>query len=74
MEFCQLQSEGFVVFLSDFLCCANEVLPVRRTPQHPIFPLSYSSPCYLEAKKAYAVVATSEKALYANVILKKGVL
>jgi L-fucose mutarotase len=29
---------------------------------------------YERAKKAYAVVATSEKALYANLILKKGVL
>jgi L-fucose mutarotase len=29
---------------------------------------------YERAGKAYAVVATSEKALYANVILKKGVL
>jgi L-fucose mutarotase len=29
---------------------------------------------YDRAKKAYAVVATSEKALYANVILKKGVI
>ncbi len=29
---------------------------------------------YDHARKAYAVVATSEKALYANVILKKGVL
>jgi L-fucose mutarotase len=29
---------------------------------------------YERAQKAYAVVATSEKALYANVILKKGVL
>ena len=28
---------------------------------------------YEEAKKAYAVIATSEKALYANVILTKGV-
>ena len=27
---------------------------------------------YTRAKKAYAVVATSEKALYANIILKKG--
>lgn len=26
------------------------------------------------AKKAYAIVATGEKALYANVILKKGVV
>jgi L-fucose mutarotase len=29
---------------------------------------------YERAKRAYAVVATSEKALYANIILKKGVL
>jgi L-fucose mutarotase len=29
---------------------------------------------YERARKAYAVVATSEKALYANIILKKGVL
>lgn len=29
---------------------------------------------YDRAKKAYAIVATSEKALYANVILKKGVI
>jgi L-fucose mutarotase len=29
---------------------------------------------YDRAKNAYAVVATSEKALYANIILKKGVL
>jgi len=29
---------------------------------------------YERAKKAYAVVATSETALYANIILKKGVV
>ena len=29
---------------------------------------------YERSKKAYAIVATGEKALYANVILKKGVL
>lgn len=29
---------------------------------------------YERAKEAYAVVATSEKALYANIILKKGVI
>lgn len=29
---------------------------------------------YEEAKKAYAVIATSEKALYANVMLTKGVV
>ena len=29
---------------------------------------------YNEAKKAYAIIATSEKALYANIILQKGVV
>ena len=29
---------------------------------------------YDRTKKAYAVIATSEKALYANIILKKGVI
>jgi len=29
---------------------------------------------YERAKKAYAVIATSEKSLYANIILKKGVI
>jgi L-fucose mutarotase len=29
---------------------------------------------YEQAKRAYAVVATSETALYANLILKKGVV
>jgi L-fucose mutarotase len=29
---------------------------------------------YERAKKAYAVIATSETALYANIILKKGVI
>ena len=29
---------------------------------------------YGRSRKAYAVIATSEKALYANVILKKGVV
>ena len=29
---------------------------------------------YEEAKKAYLIIATSEKALYANILLKKGVV
>lgn len=29
---------------------------------------------YERAKKAYAIVATSETAIYANIILKKGVV
>ena len=29
---------------------------------------------YERAKKAYAVVATGESALYANILLKKGVI
>ena len=31
-------------------------------------------PFYEEAKKAYAIIATSEKALYANIMLQKGVV
>ena len=31
-------------------------------------------PFYDEAKKAYVVIATSERAQYANVILQKGVV
>lgn len=34
---------------------------------------AHKSVFYERAKKAYAVVTTSEKALYANIILKKGV-
>ena len=29
---------------------------------------------YGEARKAYAIIATSEKALYANIMLQKGVV
>lgn len=29
---------------------------------------------YEEAKKAYAIIATSEQALYANIMLQKGVV
>ena len=29
---------------------------------------------YEETKKAYAIIATSEKALYANIMLQKGVV
>ena len=29
---------------------------------------------YEEAKKAYAIIATGEKALYANLLLQKGVI
>ena len=29
---------------------------------------------YEEAKKGYAIIATSEKALYANIMLQKGVV
>ena len=33
-----------------------------------------ADPAYDEAKKAYAVIATSERAQYANIILQKGVV
>ena len=43
-----------------------------HTNQEPEFVERYAF--YERAKDAYAVIATSEKALYANVILKKGVV
>ncbi len=45
-----------------------------RWPGTPAFERVERFAFYERAKKAYAVIATSEKALYANVILKKGVL
>ena len=43
-----------------------------HTKEEPEFVERYAF--YERAKEAYAVIATSEKALYANVILKKGVV
>lgn len=39
-----------------------------------IFTKISRSDFYAEAREAYAIIATSEKALYANIILQKGVL
>ena len=43
-----------------------------HTDQEPEFVERFAF--YERAKDAYAVIATSEKALYANIILKKGVV
>jgi L-fucose mutarotase len=40
----------------------------------PAFDLVERFAFYERAKKAYAIVATGERALYANIILKKGVV
>jgi L-fucose mutarotase len=46
----------------------------RREPMANKFEHLERFAFYERAKKAYAIVATGEKALYANVILKKGVV
>ncbi len=47
---------------------------VRNEPQFSDFEYIERYAFYERARKAYAVVASSEKALYANIILKKGVV
>jgi L-fucose mutarotase len=46
----------------------------KRAPDACKFEFEERFAFYERAKKAYAVVATGEKALYANIILKKGVV
>ena len=46
----------------------------RREGQDVSFEMIERFAFYEEAKKCYAVVATGERALYANIILKKGVI
>lgn len=46
----------------------------RHDPKFPGFETVDRFAFYERARKAYAIVATSEKALYANLILKKGIL
>jgi L-fucose mutarotase len=46
----------------------------KNEPIHNRFELIERFAFYERAKKAYAVIATGEKALYANIILKKGVV
>jgi L-fucose mutarotase len=54
----------------------NEYRNIVRASNEPFSEFEYIErfAFYERAKKAYAVVATSESALYANVILKKGVV
>ena len=46
----------------------------ERAPEAPDFTMMERFAFYDRAKEAYAIVATGERALYANVILKKGVV
>lgn len=46
----------------------------RHDPRFPGFETVDRFAFYERARKAYAIVATSEKARYANIILKKGIL
>lgn len=46
----------------------------RHEPEHNGFEEVERYNFYARAKKAYAIVATGEMSLYANVLLKKGVL
>ena len=46
----------------------------RHDPKFADFEMMERFAFYERARKAYAIVSTSEKALYANLILKKGVL
>lgn len=45
-----------------------------QEPEFPGFEYVERFAFYEQAKKAYAIVATGEAALYANIILKKGVI
>ncbi len=47
---------------------------VKYEPQAPAFEEVEKFAFYERARRAYAIVTTSEQALYANIILKKGVL
>ena len=46
----------------------------KNEPVHNRFEFMERFTFYERAKKAYAVIATGEKALYANIIIKKGVV
>lgn len=52
----------------------RQVLARHEQPDHCKIENMERSAFYERAKKAYAVVATGETALYANLILKKGVV
>ncbi len=47
---------------------------VKQTSKESPFDYEERFAFYERAKKAYAIVATGEKALYANIILKKGII
>ena len=51
----------------------NKIIKESREP-FTDFEFVDRSEFYVRAKNAYAIIATSESALYANIILKKGVV
>ena len=70
------------VFLMNKTAADAELeVPIWQTYREQVAPHTDKEPVFLErfdfyerAKKAFAVVVTGEKAIYANVILKKGVV
>ncbi|MBE6883150.1 MAG: fucose isomerase [Ruminococcaceae bacterium] len=51
-----------------------EEIAARHEPDHHQFELVERFEFYERAKKAYAIVSSGESAIYANIILKKGVI
>ena len=47
---------------------------LKQEPKFQAFDMIERFAFYERARQAYAIIATSEKALYANIILKKGVV
>lgn len=58
---------------SGLIHAAIDATCARLAPSHPVRPLSGDA-LYPRIRAAHTVVATGERALYANVILRKGVI
>ena len=52
----------------------KEIISKYDERKESVFGTVSRSDFYDEARNAYAIIATSEKALYANIMLQKGVL
>ena len=81
LELLPLDTYAQPVYLMDKVKGDTVETPIWDEYKKIIAPYTDASPEFLErfefyerAKKAYAVVYTSESALYANIIIKKGVL
>ncbi|MBR4241539.1 MAG: L-fucose mutarotase [Eubacterium sp.] len=51
-----------------------DALLKKHTPENMLIEYMERFAFYERAKKAYAIIATSEEAVYANILLKKGVV